>query len=93
MSEVARIERLEAALSVQQILLRTLAELLIEREVGASSDWPAALRDRIDRWHELIDYDRTTSKSPQALQEADREFARQIAEGIFSQISAWGQRR
>jgi uncharacterized coiled-coil protein SlyX len=86
-----RIERLEAAISVQQVLIRTLAELLIEHEISSASDWRATLRNAIDRWHELIDSDRTTSKTAASLQEQDREMARQMTDGIFSQIDAWAQ--
>jgi hypothetical protein len=65
----------EAAISVQQTLFRTFAILIIEREISSSPK--ASLRDLIDQWHALIDAERTTSKTPDPLQEEDREFARQ----------------
>lgn len=86
---IPAVRQLEAAVSVQQILLRTLAGILIEREISSASDRGAALREIVDRWHELIDYDRTTSATPEVLQEADREMARQMVETLSDQISAW----
>jgi hypothetical protein len=64
------------AISVDQMLLRTLAAVLITREVKRSDDADAALHEITEQWHRAIDFYGTTAPVPEAMEEQDKEKAR-----------------
>jgi hypothetical protein len=70
------LRKISDAISIDQMLLRTLPAVFITREVKLSDDPDATLREITEQWHRIIDFYGTTAKVPDATMEQEKEKAR-----------------
>jgi hypothetical protein len=64
------------AVSLEQMLLRTFALVLMTREIKRSEDPDETLREITEQWHRVVDFYGTTAQVPEAILERDKEKAR-----------------
>ncbi len=76
MNNSDRWRKVTDAIAIDQMLLRTLAAVLITREVKRSDDPDATLREITEQWHRAIDFYGTTARVPETMEEQDKEKAR-----------------
>lgn len=83
-------ETLSAAISVEQIFSRTLAAVLILREIERSRD-NQEIRKIAEEWHRAIDLYGIDRPTPGALLGRDKEVARLLVDAVTAIVSALRQ--
>lgn len=75
-------EHIAAAVATEQIFLRSLCAVLIEREISRAPDPNAALREIVERTQLAIDFYQIDRPTSQAAMDQDKEMARLLTEGV-----------
>jgi hypothetical protein len=84
---------LYSAVSVEQIFSRSLAAVLIAREIARSPDPEAELRLLTEEIHRAIDLYRIDKPTPPELLEKDQEAARLLVDAVVAIVASLGPSR
>jgi hypothetical protein len=81
-------QKLSAAISVEQMLMRTLAGILIAREMDRAPNPEAALRQIVKSWTRALDFYAIDLPTRPDLFQDDLEIARMTVDSIATLASA-----